>query len=304
MPCRQCGWSGVTDQSPSEATVCPVVRPGEPVLLRPSPRPGRSRCRSRPLSGSNWWVCRTDNARTVPETATVHLLRAARRTRIRRVPGGRRGITRGNEFSRSGVPYGRRIDHDRTRAPHRDSRRQWAPQDERRSIRAARVALGWVVVFLGFHVYWYLGGSFGSPGKLPGEPHSLVSWIFNLLVDGAFALGLLVPLAISRGWAVGRLGKLVGLLAWLGGVLLLLRGGAGIVDDLARVTGILPDGITGISTRDTTGTTDPSAFWSGGVIDAYFLGGGMIFTWLAVRHRRSTRRRSDPRRARSTRMPA
>lgn len=53
------------------------------------------------------------------------------------------------------------------------------------------------------HVYWYLGGSLGSPGELPGEPHSLAGWIFQVFVVGAFVLGFLVCLAIARGWATG-----------------------------------------------------------------------------------------------------
>ena len=166
------------------------------------------------------------------------------------------------------------------------------------------VALGWVVVFLSFHIFWYLGGSFGSPGKLPGWPHSLAGWTFNVLVEGAFALGFLIPLAISRGWALGRLAQPIGTLLWLGGILLLLRGGAGVVDDLARVTRILPNGITGLSTKDMAGTTSAYALWSGRAIDAYFLVGGMIFTWLAIRHRRYRRssRSSDPGHARSGRL--
>jgi hypothetical protein len=158
-------------------------------------------------------------------------------------------------------------------------------RDGLRCVRAAHVALGWVVVFVGFHIYWYLGGSFGSPGRLPGWPHSLIGWAFSVLVDGAFALGLLVPWAISRGRALGRLAQPIGALAWLGGMVLLLRGGTGLVDDLTRVTGILPNGISRLSTQETTGTTDPHVLWSGVAIDAYFLAGGMIFTWLAIRHR-------------------
>lgn len=131
--------------------------------------------------------------------------------------------------------------------PHR------AHHDDLPSIRAAHVALGWVVVFLGFHIYWYLGGSFGSPGRLPGWPRSLVGWTFTVLVAGAFPLGILVCLAIARGWARGRLAQPIGTLAWLGCILLLLRGGAGVVDDLTRATGLLPNGITGLSTKDTAG---------------------------------------------------
>jgi hypothetical protein len=133
--------------------------------------------------------------------------------------------------------------------------------DGLRCIRPVRVALGWVVVFVGFHIYWYLGGSAGSPGRLPGWPHSLIGWTVNVLVDGTFALGLLVPWAISRRRALGRLARPIGALVWLGGMLLLLRGGTGLVDDLTRVAGILPNGISGLSTQQTTGTTDPSVLW-------------------------------------------
>ena len=34
-----------------------------------------------------------------------------------------------------------------------------------RLVRAAYAALAWVVVFFTFHVYWYLGGSFGVGGE-------------------------------------------------------------------------------------------------------------------------------------------
>ena len=65
--------------------------------------------------------------------------------------------------------------------------------------------------------------------------------------------------------------------------LLLLRGGAGIIDDLTRATGLLPNGLTGLSTKETTGTA--ALRWSGWAIDAYFLAGGIIFGFLAVHYR-------------------
>lgn len=133
-------------------------------------------------------------------------------------------------------------------------------RDDLRCIRAAQVALGWVVVFSGFHIYWYLGGSFASPGKLPGAPHSLIGWTFQVFIVGAFALGFLVPLAISRGWAGGRLARPAAILVWLGGVILVLRGGSGVVDDLTRAAGVRT-GITGLSTKQTTGMAHLT--WSG-----------------------------------------
>jgi hypothetical protein len=162
-----------------------------------------------------------------------------------------------------------------------------------RTTSAAYTALGWVMLFFAFHVYWYLGGSFASPGKLPGRPHSLIAWTVGVLIDVAFPLGALVCLAIARGWARGRLGLGAAALVWFGCVLLLLRGGAGILDDLARASGLLPNGITGMSLKDTTGSA--SILWSGYAIDAYFLAGGIIFGLLAVHHRISDDDRRDPR---------
>lgn len=162
-------------------------------------------------------------------------------------------------------------------------------QADLRCIRAAQVALGWVVVFVGFHIYWYLGGSFASPGKLPGTPHSLIEWTFQVFVVGTVVLGFLVPLAISRGWAGGRLAKPLAILVWLGSVILVLRGGSGVVDDLTRAAGVRT-GITGLSTRQTTGMAHVT--WPGWAIDSYFLIGGLIFTWLAIRQRQHRQSRA------------
>ena len=181
-----------------------------------------------------------------------------------------------------------------------------APGGGRRTTRVAYTALGWVVLFFAFHVYWYLGGSFGSPGKLPGGPHSLVAWIVNVLVAVAFPLGAFVCLAIARGWARGRLALAAPALVWSGCVLLLLRGGAGVLDDLSRAAGLLPNGITGLSLTETAGAANASAYvvWSGRAIDAYFLAGGIIFWFLTVhygaqqvhsRRRTSCGRAADPR---------
>jgi hypothetical protein len=150
------------------------------------------------------------------------------------------------------------------------------------------------VVFVGFHIYWYLGGSFVSPGKLPGlTPHSLVGWIFQVTEGGAWVLGFLVPLAISRGWAHGHVTKPMEILVWLGAGILVLRGGFGVIDNLTRAAGVRT-GISGISTKQATGTSHLT--WSWWPIEIYFLAGGMIFTWLGIRYRRHRRslRPSDP----------
>ncbi|HEX5087968.1 MAG TPA: DUF3995 domain-containing protein [Nocardioides sp.] len=180
-----------------------------------------------------------------------------------------------------------------------------ADEDPRGTTRAAYTALGWVVLFFAFHVYWYLGGSFASPGDLPplnerpnrlethAGVHSLVAWTVNLVVDGAWPLGALVCLALARGWARGRLARPTQALVGLGCVVLLLRGGAGILDDVTRATGLLPNGVTGLSLEDTTGHAHLR--WADWAIDGYFLAGGIIFLLLAVRLR-AQRVHSRPRR--------
>jgi hypothetical protein len=85
------------------------------------------------------------------------------------------------------------------------------------------------------------------------------------------------------GWARGRLALAAAALVWAGCVLLLLRGGAGVIDDLTRATGLLPNGLTGLSTKDATGAAD--LHWAGWAIDIYFLARGIIFGLLAVHYR-------------------
>jgi hypothetical protein len=167
-------------------------------------------------------------------------------------------------------------------------------QVDLRCIRAAQVALGWAVVFVAFHVYWDLGGSFVSPGNLSGgiSEHPVLRGIVDVLYGSMFVLGFLVPLAISRGWARGRLAQPVAILAWSGGAILTLRGATGLIDDLTRVTGVLPNGLSGISTESATGTASGTgSYWA---IETYFLIGGLIFTWLAIRYREHRHRRARP----------
>jgi hypothetical protein len=126
-----------------------------------------------------------------------------------------------------------------------------------------------------------------SPGKLPRlTHHSLIEWVLEVFVDGAFALGILVPLAIARGWTGGRLARPAAILVWVGAVILLLRGSLGIIDDLTRAAGV-QTGISGISTKQATGTAYVT--WSGWTIETYFLTGGIIFWILALRYRSSRR---------------
>ena len=156
-------------------------------------------------------------------------------------------------------------------------------------VRAAYAALTWVVVFFAFHVYWYVGGSFGVGGEgYRHAPHSVAGWIVEVVAVPAFPLGAWACLAIARGWPHGKMQRAAAIVVWLGCAVLVLRGGAGLIDDLTRAVGLLPNGITGLSHKQTMGAAyyrSASALWSGNVTDAYFLAGGIIFGLLGWRYR-------------------
>jgi len=160
-----------------------------------------------------------------------------------------------------------------------------------RLVRPAYAALTWVVVFFALHVYWYAGGSFGLNGDLPGlVPDSVAGWIFEVLEGAAWLLGPGVCLAIARGWPRGRMRRAALIVVWLGCTVLIVRGGAGLIDDLTRAVGLLPNGITGLSHKQTMGAAyyrSASALWAANITDGYFLAGGIIFGLLACRYRLS-----------------
>jgi hypothetical protein len=182
----------------------------------------------------------------------------------------------------------------------RQSRRPGARRERVSPVRAAYAALAWVVAFFAFHIYWYAGGSFGSPGKLPSLlPDHLIGWILEPL-GLAWPLGAWVCLAIARGWPRGRMGRTASVLVWLGCTVLVVRGGAGLVDDLTRAVGLLPKGITGLTHKQTMGAAyyrSASVVWANNAIDGYFFFGGLIFGLLGYRYRpaRSEARHGVPR---------
>jgi hypothetical protein len=174
-------------------------------------------------------------------------------------------------------------------ARHPRSQSERAP-----AARAAYAALAWVVVFAAFHVYWYLGGSFGLGGELPSlVPDSVAGWIGEVLEVVPWLLGPWVCLAIALGWLSGRMRRAALIVVWLGCTVLILRGAAGLIDDLTRAVGLLPNGITGLSHKQTMGAAyyrSASALWSGNVTDGYFLAGGIIFGLLGCRYRQASNR--------------
>lgn len=154
-------------------------------------------------------------------------------------------------------------------------------------IRALRWAFTWAAVFTLLHGYWYFGGRVGlgdAPNVLPGAPNSPGEWIFTIIVVLMFTVGLAAPVALLRGTLLHekRLGVLARLLVaclWTGCVILLARGGSGLLDDAVRGFGLSSGGITGLSYQDTLGTAHPSTYTliCSDFIDSYFLLGGILY---------------------------
>ena len=167
---------------------------------------------------------------------------------------------------------------------HRSPHKQMLP------VRTAYTALAWVVMFAAFHVYWFLGGSFGVGGEgyTGGAKLKIVGWIVEVLAVAAVPLGVWVSLAIARGWPQGKTRRAAALIVWLACTMLVVRGGAGLIDDLTRAVGLLPNGITGLSHKQSMGAAyyrSTSAIWSANITDGYFLAGGIIFGLLGRRYR-------------------
>ena len=159
-------------------------------------------------------------------------------------------------------------------------------------------ALGWAALFTAMHAYWYLGGTIGlgdAPNALPPlVPSSIAGGIFEIAVVLMFAAGLGAPMALLRGTPDGKRRRLLVALMWTGAVILVARGGSGLLDDAVRQLGPSDGGITGLSYERTLGTPTPSTYTliSTDAVDANFLLGGALFTRAA--RSRMPRRRPSP----------
>jgi hypothetical protein len=143
-------------------------------------------------------------------------------------------------------------------------------------------ASAWTLVFIAFHIYWFMGGHLGigdAPNAIPGTPKSVIGWIINIIVNAMFAAGVVVPIALVRPWGRNVSHWILLTLMWLGSSVLAARGVAGILDSLLRVTHVLRNGLTGLTYQQTLGQAHPSAYtlWSFTAIDTYFLIGGILF---------------------------
>ena len=163
-----------------------------------------------------------------------------------------------------------------------------AQDDAGVSRRAAYAAFGWVLIFIAWHVVWYVTG-------LPFTHHhhwsgaALVLFrASEAITDVIWAVGIVLPLALARPW--GRRVPRWMLLwpAWTGCALLGARGIAGVADDVARAIGF-PRGLTGMTMAQEMGTGHPSAWmWiAGTATDVLFVAGGLVFGLAALTYQRA-----------------
>ena len=156
------------------------------------------------------------------------------------------------------------------------------------SRRAAYAAFGWVLIFIAWHVVWYVTG-------LPFTHHhhwsgaALVLFrASEAITDVIWAVGIVLPLALARPW--GRRVPRWMLLwpAWTGCALLGARGIAGVADDVARAIGF-PRGLTGMTMAQEMGTGHASAWmWiAGTATDVLFVAGGLMFGLAALTYQRA-----------------
>ena len=67
----------------------------------------------------------------------------------------------------------------------------------------------WAVGFFAFHIYWYLGGSLGRSGVLPGLPDSRAAGSLRCSLRVPSRWGAWACLAIARGCPQGRMRRAV-----------------------------------------------------------------------------------------------
>lgn len=147
---------------------------------------------------------------------------------------------------------------------------------------AARAATAWSVLFGVFHFYWALGGSLGLGDGAQAKAG---------LTGGMLAYDLVVAVLCFVGaWVAHELGKAPAprlllprwmflTMAWTATIALVARGGIGVADDILRSTGVLTNGLSGMTIQDVYGEPHPSTYtmWSMRVVDGFFVFGGLVF---------------------------
>ncbi|MEV4252743.1 hypothetical protein AB0J52_06190 [Spirillospora sp. NPDC049652] len=158
--------------------------------------------------------------------------------------------------------------------------------------RANRVtaywAFAWVMVFLAWHVVWAATG-LDSPDPAGHRGAARVAAeVFMVVVLLMTAVGVVLPLALVQAWGRRVPGWMLAGGAWTGCVLLCARGFSGVADAVLRVTGVLPHGLTGMTTEQVFGTAHPStwAWTASSATDVLFAVGGVAFGFAALAYQR------------------
>jgi len=143
---------------------------------------------------------------------------------------------------------------------------------------AACAACAWSVLFAVVSFYWAAGGT-GGAHTIAAKPEKLASPAALWLIGVAKLLPVVLALALARPWRRPLPGRLLWAAAWVSGVLLLLYGGANLVDHALMVAGV-------IATPEILGAT--AARWHLFLWDPWWVLGGVLFIAAA---RRSARHR-------------
>jgi hypothetical protein len=153
--------------------------------------------------------------------------------------------------------------------------------------RAGYAAFAWVVVFLTWHVVWYLTGlTFPASSHFHGGAR-VVFTVVSILMGLMWVIGCMLPLALVQPWGRRIPRWLLLPAAWTASGVLTGRGLSGILDDLFRAFGF-PRGLTGLTVAETAGTSHV-ALWvqvAGVITDALFAAGAVAFGAAAVAYRR------------------
>ncbi|MFC5182055.1 DUF1345 domain-containing protein [Actinomadura harenae] len=156
---------------------------------------------------------------------------------------------------------------------------------------AAYTAFAWVMVFLAWHVVWALTGLAWPEASERHGAARVVAEAFSVIVLLMVAVGVALPLALVQAWGRRVPAWMLAAGVWFGCVLLGARGFSGVADAIARATGVLPHGLTGMTTEQVYGSAHPSV-WArvaGAVTDVMFAVGGVVFGVAGVAFRRVQR---------------
>lgn len=101
---------------------------------------------------------------------------------------------------------------------------------------AGYAAALWALIFAVLHIVWAAGWYIGLEQE-PARKAFARTWfmVYDLVVAGICALAVPVALALVQPWGRRLPRWLVGLFAWTGTTLLVLRGGATVVQTVYRV---------------------------------------------------------------------